>query len=149
MAKSSPQIFFINWLVKKACKRFYINITVCVGITVHWSETFFIVFHKENSVFVNIFEHFWSILSHLLDFGVKAFTFGVDYTIQWRLISLGATPPVEFERNFQYGLILFCYSYTFCWVFFASRWFHLIVVSCFFFLSIWKIKNIKTYTNIY
>ena len=106
-------------LLKKliALWRFYINITVCVGITVHWSETFFIIFHKENSVFVNIFEHFWSILSHLLDFSVKAFTFGIDCTIQWRLISLGVTLPVEFERNFQYGLILFCYSYTFCWVF--------------------------------
>ena len=32
--------------------------------------------------------------------------------------SLGATPPMEFEHNSQYGLILFCYFHTHFYVIF-------------------------------
>ena len=36
--------------------RFYINVTVCIGITGYWSETIFIISLKENIVFLKFFE---------------------------------------------------------------------------------------------
>ena len=39
--------------------RFFIDITVCIGITSCWSETIFIISLKENIVFVKLFEKFF------------------------------------------------------------------------------------------
>ena len=36
--------------------RFYINVTGCLEITDYWSETIFIISHKENIVFVKLFK---------------------------------------------------------------------------------------------
>ena len=44
------QTFSIDWFVKEAyiVVTFYANITGCVGITVYWYETCFILSLKEN-----------------------------------------------------------------------------------------------------
>ena len=70
------QTFPIDWFVKEAyiVVTFYANITGCVGITVYWYETCFILSLKENTVFVKLLETSYGMayLCYLLNFRVKS-----------------------------------------------------------------------------
>ena len=52
------KLFLSIYLLKKLVmlRRFYKNITGCVGITVYCSETIFITFLKENTVLIKLFK---------------------------------------------------------------------------------------------
>ena len=71
--KSSFQFFFIDKGAYDIVKIF-INKTICIRITVYWSETYFIMSAKKNIGFVKLFEISFgsNIFSSLTEFQSEA-----------------------------------------------------------------------------